>query len=302
MRDEHHELPAVADLRRERVGEAEEAVPAHLQQHAGQHHRDRGRRLDVRVRQPRVERDDRHLDREPGEERDEDPLLEIGLEARRDADQRQDVERLLAGVEVERQHRDQHDHGADERVDEELDRGVDPARSSPEPDEEVHREQDDLPEDVEEEEVEGAEDAEQAGLEEEEERHVRLHALLDVERVVDADDPEQAGQQDQRQREPVDPEEVVDVEGGDPVPVLDVADLAPRSRCLDATASSQTLVPDVVGRPPSADVDPLELGGPALVLAAGRRPVGARQLLELRGRHLGIVGERVDLLAERRIL
>ena len=76
------------------------------------------------------------------------------VEPRRDADERQQVEGVLAALEVEREHRHQHHHRAEQRVDEELDRGVDAARASPEPDQEVHREQDDFPEDVEEEEVE----------------------------------------------------------------------------------------------------------------------------------------------------
>jgi hypothetical protein len=55
----------------DRIADAEDAVAAHLQQHAGQDHADRRRRLDVGVRQPGVEREDRHLDRKPDEQDDE---------------------------------------------------------------------------------------------------------------------------------------------------------------------------------------------------------------------------------------
>ena len=48
----------------QREAELHEAVGAHLQQHAGQDHRARGRRLDVGVGQPGVQRHHRHLDRE----------------------------------------------------------------------------------------------------------------------------------------------------------------------------------------------------------------------------------------------
>ena len=63
--------------RADREGDADEAVAAELQQHAGQDHADRRRRLDVRVRQPRVQRDDRHLDREADEQQHEEEVLEL---------------------------------------------------------------------------------------------------------------------------------------------------------------------------------------------------------------------------------
>ena len=58
--------------RADRERDADEAVAAELQQHAGQDHADRRRGLDVGVRQPRVQRDDRHLDREAEEQQRED--------------------------------------------------------------------------------------------------------------------------------------------------------------------------------------------------------------------------------------
>ena len=56
--------------------DAQDAVGAHLQQHAGEDHGDRRRRLDVRVGQPGVERERRDLDREADEQRDPDNMLE----------------------------------------------------------------------------------------------------------------------------------------------------------------------------------------------------------------------------------
>ena len=50
--------------RKQRKREAHQPVRAHLQQHAGENDRAGGRRLDVRVGQPRVKRKQRHLDRE----------------------------------------------------------------------------------------------------------------------------------------------------------------------------------------------------------------------------------------------
>ena len=63
--------------RKERKRESHAAVRAHLQQHAGQNHRAGGRRLDVRVGQPGVEREQRHLDRERERERQEEPELQV---------------------------------------------------------------------------------------------------------------------------------------------------------------------------------------------------------------------------------
>ena len=56
--------------------------------------------------------------------------------------------------EVEVEQRDQHQHRAEQRVEEELDRRVLVPRAAPDADQEVHRQEHDFPEDVEEEEVE----------------------------------------------------------------------------------------------------------------------------------------------------
>ena len=52
-----------------------QAVAAHLEQHARQEDRPGRRRLDVGQRQPGVEREHRHLDREAGQEQQEDQHL-----------------------------------------------------------------------------------------------------------------------------------------------------------------------------------------------------------------------------------
>ena len=63
--------PLVGRVGEERQREADEAVAAELEQHAGEDHGARGGRLHVRVRQPRVEREHRDLDGERQEERAE---------------------------------------------------------------------------------------------------------------------------------------------------------------------------------------------------------------------------------------
>ena len=57
----------------------------------------------------------------------------------------------------------QHEERAGHGVDEELDGGVEPVGASPDPDDEVHRDQHHLEEDVEDEQVEGDEDPDQPG-------------------------------------------------------------------------------------------------------------------------------------------
>jgi len=58
-------------------GEPQETVRPHLQQDGRQDHRTRRGRLDVRVRQPRVEREHRHLEGEGEEEGREEPQLQV---------------------------------------------------------------------------------------------------------------------------------------------------------------------------------------------------------------------------------
>ena len=69
------------------------------------------------------------------------------------------VVRLIGGHDA-----DQHQQRADQGVDEELDRREDAVFRAPDADEQGHRDQHQLPEDVEDEEIERHEDAEHAGL------------------------------------------------------------------------------------------------------------------------------------------
>ena len=75
--------------------------------------------------------------------------------------------------------RDEHQHAAGHRVEDELDRGVDAPLVAPDPDQEVHRDEHRVPEDVEEEQVERDEHAEHRGLEREHEEREHLDVLVD---------------------------------------------------------------------------------------------------------------------------
>ena len=79
-----------------------------------------------------------------------------------------------SGGEVEPDHRGEHDQPAEQRVEEELDRRVLPARAAERPDQEVHRDQHGLEEHVEEEDVGGREDPDHHHLEQQQQPEERL--------------------------------------------------------------------------------------------------------------------------------
>ena len=74
---DHHRHEVPRRLGKNRQAEPDEAVRAHLQEDGRQDDRAGRRRVGVRVGQPGVEREHRHLDREAEEERQEDPPLQV---------------------------------------------------------------------------------------------------------------------------------------------------------------------------------------------------------------------------------
>ena len=180
-----------------------------------------------------MEREHRDLDRETEEEREEQPDLE--LRGHPGGDRRQLLDRKRgrlaeplvteeAGrvVEVERDDAEQHQHRSREGIEEELDRGVQPPVTSPDSDQEIHRDEHDLPEDIEQEEVERAESPDHERLQKKEQDVVLL--LPGRDRRVgagDRDDANESGQEDQQERNPVDAEVVVHAERWNPRELLD---------------------------------------------------------------------------------
>ena len=77
-------------------------------------------------------------------------------------------------AEVQRQDSQQHQHRAGQRVQEKLDRRVQPAVAAPHADQEIHRHQHHFPEQVEEEEIERHENAQHAHLQQQEQNVVFL--------------------------------------------------------------------------------------------------------------------------------
>ena len=160
-------LPRGGIGRQQRQREADESVGAHLQQNARQNHRAGRGRFGVRVGQPGVEREHRHLDGKGEEESPEQnrwkcvencgtTASSVGMS--KVNGRAGDLMRAI----VKRQNRQQHQHRAGQRVEEELDRRVQPAVAAPDADQEVHRHQHHFPEQVEQEEIERHENAQHA--------------------------------------------------------------------------------------------------------------------------------------------
>jgi hypothetical protein len=77
-------------------------------------------------------------------------------------------------LEVDRQERHQHEDRAEQGVEEELDAGVVAARATPHPDHEEHRDQGQLEEDEEQDQIEGDEGAGHPGLQQQHQAEERL--------------------------------------------------------------------------------------------------------------------------------
>ena len=112
---------------------------------------------------------------------------------------------------LEDEHGGEHEKTAEHREQDELDRGVDPPASPPDPDDERHRDEHGLPEDIKEEQVLGDEDPEDAGFEEEHEEAEFLDAGADRSPGREQGHGHQEGRQgDEEETDPVDPHVVPD--------------------------------------------------------------------------------------------
>ena len=104
-----------------RIGEernrvSDQSVRPHLEENRRQDDRAGGRRFDVRVRQPGVQREDRDLDQERERERDEEQTLLRERERVPCPDEIIERERVGTTLHVEVDDGDQHQHRADHRV------------------------------------------------------------------------------------------------------------------------------------------------------------------------------------------
>ena len=203
----------------DRQREPHESVGPQLQHDRRQHHRAAGRRLDVRIRQPGMHRPHRHLDREREQEAEEQQHL--GGERQRQVVPVEDLE-AAAGLAVQVQQRDQQQQRTGQGVEEELERRVDAVGAAPDADDDEHRDQGGLEEDVEQHPVERGEDAVHQPGKDQERGVVLRHAALHHRPARDHhQDGDEAVEQHEQHADAVHPEVVVDVEARDPGDVLD---------------------------------------------------------------------------------
>jgi len=152
----------------------------------------------VRIRQPRVQRPHRDLDGKRDPERQEQPApgrcAERQLAAVDLLDDLRHGER--PGLVAEPQDRQQHQQAARHRVQEELDRRVDPFLCAPDPDQEVHRHQGEFPKNVEEDHIQREEHTHHAHFKQQEEAHKTVDAFLHrLPGGEDGDGCQESGQQ-----------------------------------------------------------------------------------------------------------
>ncbi len=155
-----------------------------------------------------MEGPDRRLHGEGGREAEEDPRARALPDLRH-------VEG--PGLQPERDDGDEHEERPREGVDDELDRRAEAARPAPHADEDVERDHHRFPEDVEEQQVLGAEHPDRRAFEEEQEREIGTDALASgPEAVGDRRGRDDDGQADEPEREVEEPDGVGDAELGEP--------------------------------------------------------------------------------------
>src|SRR5207249_5593165 len=104
----------------------------------------------------------------------------------------------------------------------EPDGGIDASGPAPHPEQEVHRDEHQLPEEVEEEEIRRQERAQHPGLEDEQESEELLHPPRDVApRGEDDDRHQEGGEENEEEAHAVDPEAVLDAPLRNPPRALD---------------------------------------------------------------------------------
>ena len=199
-------------VRQDAHQDTQHSIAAHLQQHPGQDHAHRRRRVGVGVRQPGMERHDWQLDREAGKDEEKDGRQRKGGIRHLHPGQQLHVEG--AGGEPQQQEANQHQCAPGEREEHELHRRVLLVAAAPDRNEEVHREQLHFPEEEEEDQVLGGEDPQHARLQRQQPGEVFLRPQINIPGDEDGDGEEEGRQDDHGQPQPVHPQEVLNVEAG----------------------------------------------------------------------------------------
>src|ERR1700691_825414 len=218
----HGEARGVGEQRKT---EPDHAVGAHFEEHSCEHDRACGGGFDVSVGEPGVQGKKRDLDRERAEEcQEQEHFLLRGQ--RGEPAVLQELLNLWqvegAAQVVEPDDADEHEDRASHRIQDKFDGGVDAALMSPDTDQEGHGDQHDLPEQEEEEEVEGKEDADNADLEQQQHDEEFFYAVIDtLPGSKNRYGRQERGQDDEEETDAVHAQVVVDRRVGNPVVVFD---------------------------------------------------------------------------------
>ncbi len=169
-----------------------------------------------------MKRKHRNFDGESDKESDEEPDRSLKRNERRGLIKFGNAERENSGqsvvMEIQEQNAQKHQNRAEQRVQEELDGRIKFARSAPDADQQIHRNQHRFPENKEQEEIERHEDAEHSRLQQQKPYVIFLHPNLDGRpRRKNRDPTEQRGQHDQQERNAVNAQVVTRANRGDPV-------------------------------------------------------------------------------------
>ena len=118
--------------------------------------------------------------------------------------------------EVETEHGNEDEDASQQRIKEELDRGILAPRTTPDADEEIHRQQHDFPEDVEQEEVERQKRSHHPGFKDQKQDAVAAHHTVDLPAGDHGQETQHGGEEDERHADPVDAKIVVNAKACDP--------------------------------------------------------------------------------------
>ena len=207
-------------FRKQRQAETDHAVGAELQQHAGEHYGTGRRCFHVCVRQPGVQREERHFDSEREKERQEQQHLRARLEHQLAIRQR-----LLnrwqiegSGSVVEPDDADQHQNRSCHGVEHKFHSCIDAALVPPDADQKSHGNQHELPEEKKEKHVEGEEDADDADFQQQQHHEELFHAMLDAApRSQNRNGRQERSQQHEKHADAVGAKVIVNRRCGDPL-------------------------------------------------------------------------------------
>ena len=205
-------VQCIAGIRGDGQREPHKTVTADLEHDGGQDYRAAGGRFHVGIRQPGVHRPHGNFHRKGGQQAQEQPGL--GGEAQGQLVPVENGE--TAGLYVEPDEAHQHEHRTQKGVEEKLDGGVDPARTTPDADHQEHGDQHGFEEHVEQDAVQGAEHPDHQPFQQQERRHVLVHPVLHPPAGDDHQHAKKGGEQHQRQGQTIHRHVVVDVESLDP--------------------------------------------------------------------------------------